>query len=357
MAQSTTASNTLTGTAPTPSQYLGSSNNFDAVFKTNNVERMRIMAANGKVGIGTSTPSEKLVVVGGSISTNASNENGFIVASSSTDKSSWGGPWYGLSHGNSTKLNLSIETIANQYNAPVLVQGYYGLGFRTADGSLVMNQRGNVGIGTTTPVEKLQIGDRWTFHDGGVKYIGYNTDYDGTTNKFIVNGAASQLAWEPSGAMFIATSPAGTAGAVMNSTTKFYLANDGRIGIGDNAYNLLNTSGGTAISANNYRLFVEKGILTEKLKVALKTSTDWADYVFANNYQLKPLAEVESFVKANKHLPDVPSAQELVNDGGIDVGQMLAKQMQKIEELTLYMIDLQKQNDALKSKIEALETK
>jgi hypothetical protein len=66
------------------------------------------------------------------------------------------------------------------------------------------------------------------------------------------------------------------------------------------------------------------------------------------------LNEVEEFVNANKHLPEVPSAQE-VSDNGIDVASMDAKLMQKIEELTLYIIDLKKDNEHMKKEIEGLK--
>ena len=103
-----------------------------------------------------------------------------------------------------------------------------------------------------------------------------------------------------------------------------------------------------------YKLYVEEGILTEKVKVAIKTSLAWADYVFADDYSLKSLSEVEKFIQTNKHLPNVPSAQELVNNG-LDLGTMQAIQMEKIEELTLYLIQMQKEIDLLKAENSALK--
>jgi hypothetical protein len=100
-----------------------------------------------------------------------------------------------------------------------------------------------------------------------------------------------------------------------------------------------------------YRLYVKDGILTEKLKIAVFGTANWADFVFADDYKLRPLSEVEAFVKENKHLPEVPSAQNLVEDGGVDVQSMLAKQMQKIEELTLYIIAQDKKIQALENKV------
>ena len=78
-----------------------------------------------------------------------------------------------------------------------------------------------------------------------------------------------------------------------------------------------------------------------------------ADYVFEENYDLKSLKEVESFVKENKHLPGVPSAAE-ISENGMSVSQMSNLLLEKVEELTLHMIQLQKENEALKAKVESL---
>lgn len=103
-----------------------------------------------------------------------------------------------------------------------------------------------------------------------------------------------------------------------------------------------------------YKLFVETGILTERIKVALRDANEWSDYVFADDYALKPLSEVEAFVKENKHLPGIASAKELEKTG-IDLGQMQAKQMEKIEELTLYAIEQNKMLEKQSKEIEELK--
>ena len=101
---------------------------------------------------------------------------------------------------------------------------------------------------------------------------------------------------------------------------------------------------------NNYLLYVEKGILTEKLKVANSTDPmNWADFVFNEDYQLRPLTEVEHYIKANKHLPEIPTANDVAQNG-IDVAEMDAKLLQKIEELTLYVIQQQKEINELKAR-------
>lgn len=101
------------------------------------------------------------------------------------------------------------------------------------------------------------------------------------------------------------------------------------------------------IDCSDYRLFVRKGIRTEKLKVDI-ASGSWADYVFDDSYQLMPLAQVEEYIEENNHLPGIASAQEVENEG-MDVGAMNAKLLEKVEELTLYIIEMKKQIDVLEA--------
>jgi hypothetical protein len=118
----------------------------------------------------------------------------------------------------------------------------------------------------------------------------------------------------------------------------------GRVGIGTT--NTPTTIGGQNISA--YRLFVAGGILTEEVRVR----TGWADYVFADDYKLPTLTEVGAFIDENGHLPNVPSAAQ-VEEEGIEIGEITRIQQEKIEELTLYMIEMQKEIEALKTRLEA----
>jgi len=102
---------------------------------------------------------------------------------------------------------------------------------------------------------------------------------------------------------------------------------------------------------NSYRLFVKDGIRAEKVKVDVASANGWADYVFKKDYTLKSLEEVEQFVNNNGHLPNIPSAEEVVKNG-INLGEMDAKLLEKIEELTLYSIDLNKKNKIFNDQIQ-----
>lgn len=93
-------------------------------------------------------------------------------------------------------------------------------------------------------------------------------------------------------------------------------------------------------------LTVAGGIHAREIKV---TETAGADFVFATDYKLMSLGETEEYVKENKHLPDIAPAKQMEEDG-IDLGELQIKLLQKIEELMLYIIDQQKEIDALKAK-------
>ncbi|MEO6833263.1 MAG: hypothetical protein ABI378_12060 [Chitinophagaceae bacterium] len=111
--------------------------------------------------------------------------------------------------------------------------------------------------------------------------------------------------------------------------------------------------GSVPSTPGNYSLYVQNGILTEHVRVAVKTTSDWSDDVFDDEYPLMNIYAVQQFISKNHHLPDVPSAADVVKDG-IDLQQMDSKLLQKIEELTLYVIKQQKEIDALKKKTRKL---
>ncbi len=102
---------------------------------------------------------------------------------------------------------------------------------------------------------------------------------------------------------------------------------------------------GSTFNTNTlYRLAVDGTIKAREVVV----ENNWSDFVFADDYNLRPLEEVEAFIKANKHLPDIPSERD-VQENGVSLGDTQAKLLQKIEELTLYMIQQKKELDALKA--------
>lgn len=96
-----------------------------------------------------------------------------------------------------------------------------------------------------------------------------------------------------------------------------------------------------------FRLAVNGSVRAKEVIV----DTGWADFVFDDDYPLMPLDEVARHIAEKGHLPDIPSAQE-VEANGVSIGEMQAKLLQKVEELTLYMIDLEQDNDTLRAMLE-----
>lgn len=107
-------------------------------------------------------------------------------------------------------------------------------------------------------------------------------------------------------------------------------------------------------STGNYELAVGGGVIAEEVLVQLEGS--WPDYVFDHHYTLQPLSEVERYISQEKHLPGVVSGTE-VADRGLNLGQMQKAQMEKIEELYLHVIEMNKQLTTLQAENAALKAK
>ena len=176
---------------------------------------------------------------------------------------------------------------------------------------------GNVGIGTTNPIAQLELADFGTAGSMNLK-IGndvYLSDID-NGNTLGILGCQDN-----------------TVGAIklgMNGP-KLYGEN-GNLGIGT-----------TDISG--YKLAVAGTIHAEEVMV--EHADKWYDYVFEDDYNLTSLSELETYISENKHLPEVPSEKE-VHENGISLGYMNGILLKKIEELTLYVIEQQKEIEELK---------
>jgi hypothetical protein len=123
-----------------------------------------------------------------------------------------------------------------------------------------------------------------------------------------------------------------------------YVFNDAPVGIG------------TATIPSGYKLAIGGAIIAEKVSVKLQALWPVPDYVFGKSYKLPLLSDVESYVKANRHLPEVPSEKEITNDG-LDLAQMNIILLKKVEELTLYLIEQNKKLEQQAKDIELLKKK
>lgn len=179
---------------------------------------------------------------------------------------------------------------------------------------------GNVGIGTISPAAQL--------------HVDLGEDAEPTGGGFIISGSlsSSNIAIDNNEIM------ARDNGAV----SKLFLNNDG--GDVSMCYAGGNVMIGASAPATGYLLTVDGKVICEELKVQL--SQDWPDYVFEEGYDMPSISELKAFVKTHKHLPGIPDAEEM--KAGVSVGDMQTKLMQKVEELSLYIIQLQDQIDALR---------
>ncbi len=269
-----------------------------------------------------------------------------------------------------------------------------GGGFWELNGSNIFNNNtGNVGIGTNNPYTKLMI--ETPYNTSGWYHIGRNgTDsivvgegiggvsaaIGTTTNhalRFTAGPGSGKVSIYPSGDVVIGDN---TVGAIGRLTVKTTNNADGISHLGDNGNILKTIMGGTSagvgtFSNTNMRIFSggfsrimiaasngNVGIGTDNPTYKLSVlgnircteavvETGWADYVFDKKYKLPLLSDVEKFIEQNKHLPNIPSAAE-VEKNGLHLGDTQKRMMEKIEELTLYIIQQQKEIDALKIKIQ-----
>lgn len=119
---------------------------------------------------------------------------------------------------------------------------------------------------------------------------------------------------------------------------------------------IIDTLGNVGIGTLNpqAKLAVNGGILAKSVRINTNASY-WPDYVFSSDYKLMSLEELENYIIENKHLPGIISAAEVEAQGDVNLGEMNAKLLEKIEELTLYIIDMQKQIEKQRIEIDKLK--
>jgi len=181
-------------------------------------------------------------------------------------------------------------------------------------------------------------------------FIGINSGLNsmGSRNIFIGSSAGSSQTTD-NDKLFIENSSS-TTPLIWGDFALDQLKLNGKVGIGNGFANFPTTAG--SVNVSNYNLFVKGGILTEEVRVNLQSN--WADYVFSTDYKLKTLEEVENYINKNGHLENVPSAKK-VKEEGIELGEMVKIQQEKIEELTLYLIQQNKEIKELRENLKSLK--
>ncbi len=215
-----------------------------------------------------------------------------------------------------------------------------GAGWTVSGNNQYHNLSGNLGVGTPTPVSKLHIYDRLATEIVRIEAEAPLIQLRRRTslvNVFPVTFKDIGFIQTSSDNLRIGTNADNINGKFVIRTggaDRMFVDGDGNVSIGT-----------TAIGAG-YKLHVGGKIICEELKVQLVTN--WPDYVFSENYNRLSLSELKNYIESNKHLPNIPSATE-VEAGGIDLGEMQKRMMEKIEELTLYILELKEEIDVLKN--------
>lgn len=221
---------------------------------------------------------------------------------------------------------------------------------------LLVKSGGNVGIGTTTPASHLDIVNGSLGLSAGNKVSWLNlTGHAGTGNmdnlEIFHNRVTAGSNWysseikiqkSVSGIKMHYIAFRGNPGDV--STLNFGIDNVDQMSINNIGQVTIGTLKQTG-THSDAKLSVDGKIVSKEVIV---TINNWADYVFAKDYKLNNLQYVENYINKNKHLPNIPSAKD-IEANGISLAEMSKLQMEKIEELTIYVIQLKKEIDALKN--------
>lgn len=206
---------------------------------------------------------------------------------------------------------------------------------------------GNVGIGTSNPASSSRL---HLFNSSSSTWLNIEKPNSGTEGgvMFSNNAAVMFYIWSDNtdnDALKIETT--GLAGENDEAPRMEFPKINKNIYMAESGGNV-----GIGTTSPNERLTVNGTIYGKEIKVDL--SVPGPDYVFENNYELLSLDEIERYIEANKHLPDVPSAKEM-EENGIKVGEMNMILLKKIEELTLYLIEKEEQLQALEKRVVQLE--
>lgn len=279
-----------------------------------------IYSKNGNLGLGTNSPSsfgtdQPTLDLRGQ----RTQRTGSIMGQSSDRSIGWS---MGRADDSSLPDGLVIRTIDAA-----------AINFQTGGNNtrLSISNTGNIGIGTIAPTQKLQV-------EGSVllksdSYVNYAIERgNGAKSTFGITSNTHDGFLSSSGNLKFLTNNDGS-----TYTTSMFLTSNGNIGIG-------------TINPGSYKLAVKGKIRAEEIKV----ETGWADYVFEENYDLPTLEEVEQHIKEKGHLINIPSAQE-VEENGIQLGEMNKLLLEKIEELTLYTIALEKKVNSYEERFTKLE--
>jgi len=286
---------------------------FDNTTRSSVTTRLMTILGSGNVGIGITSPTDKFHVFGTSDHQLAIDASGQY---STLD----------FMHGGAVKTQFYWDNTFSNFN------------MQSTTSLLLQPAGGNIGIGTDSPASLFQVDDGCTkasIGDAsgsglnyGTSYLGFNASRSGTnwlTNKDGNNNNGGGVIYSSIfGDMYFSIIPTAANGS---------------------GQSLTDTQVKNTIAM---RIDHTDGAVYAK-QIYVQTS-GWPDFVFKKNYSLRPLSEVKSYIEQNQHLPDMPAAEKVEKDG-INLGEMNKALLKKIEELTLYLIEKDKQLQSQEEKI------
>ena len=353
------------------------------------------LTVNGSIGIGTTSPGARLEVAGQVKITGGSPGTGKVLTSDASGLAMWQtgggggdnlgnhiatqniqlrGNWLSNDGGNegmyvTSTGNVGVGTMSPGARLEVAGQikvtgGSPGTGkVLTSDASGLATWQtpqggGGDNLGNHIATQNIRLNGHWLSNDGGSEGVYVRTDgkvgigissFDSELHVKSVDGGNADLVLESQGGKQwdLASRNDSAFGVyeVSSGKTQFAILPGGNVGIG-------------TTNPGSYKLAVEGKIGAREVVVTLD---GWADFVLEEDYQLTPLNEVEQHIKQNKRLPDIPSEKEVL-ENGVSLGEMQSKLLQKVEELTLYMIEqnkrienLEKENEELKNCVSSLK--
>lgn len=348
---STAAGWALTGNAgiDPATHFIGTNDGSSLNFKTDNVQRMQI-AKHGRIGIGADATENSQLFVNSkdnAYGINADLELDYLpgvvkhtyaingINSSKRDGNRYGGYFWSSSFSYGGPVS-NYGVFAYAANSATRNVALYASTFETTTHDLAAHfDKGNVKVNNTLAIGKdPSLGTQFEI----LKIANKNAAFIDLP----VIGKNNNIYF---GKNDVGTDVIGIEINMENTATNRALEVHGRSTFYDRVGVL------TTTIPTGYSLAVNGKIIAEELRI--QNSTLWPDYVFEKDYSLPKLTDVQRFIQINKHLPDVPSAKTVENEG-IILGEMQKTLLKKVEELTLYIIDQQKQIDNLNAKFETL---
>ncbi len=252
--------------------------------------------ASGYIGLGTTSPQTKFMVSSGQLMV----WGGSTLPGVLTLKPSGAGHWWNISNANNGKLMIasgdmrSANDSASWVNSAITILSQNWVGIKNTAPEAPLHVNGTMMLSTTNSSSKWEV--------------------FGTENAFAIKDYD------------------------MNQYRLWINNSNGNIGIG-------------TTNPDTFKLAVNG---TVKAKAFVATANGWADFVFADDYKLMPLNQLEKHVKTHKHLPGIPTEKDVMTNG-VNVGDVQVKLLQKVEELTLYLIEQNKNIEAQQMDIEQLK--